>query len=562
MGAPRAKKQRSTSAPPLGVPKAQQERTAEAQRQGADPLTALDPAGQVDFYLRARALDEKEQRPAQQMGEQAKVARGGEARPAKRRQTMGPWERPEDTDDAGSQDGGGPEPEPDPGMLEPEDEERHTSERQGKKRRPEQERQVAQQDRHLPRKQQAQPDKRQKMDVVDQEVQQGPRLPPRAKGRPRKISSQEQKEAARSRSRSPRLEEEDEDRSNIAFVQQQKLNPWHFRIAIMGTVVAGPLRPTVAAAREDRARLHREMAELKEEGKLGQELLQAMQAKAKALKGEVKAEKHKAACERQKAAKRASYAADRDRTRQLALQESQSQETQTGGEEEGGGQAGARGGAPGEAERRPPPAGQKREAEVQDWDDRAEERRLKRLQAYEKKLANMRASYDPAKRRSRHQASQEEKRRASQASQEEGEVRQDALAEGREDWAQGQPAAPRERDIAMGRGRGGRPKQQPEQEQRGGDLREPGKREGVKPQQKGKQVPAPKWAPRAGGKMAGAEVAEQSDDTAAHGMAKQPKAKEQEPDWKEVTEENQQQRPVEAVRSPGPKRRSTRKQKD
>ena len=46
-----------------------------------------------------------------------------------------------------------------------------------------------------------------------------------------------------------------------------------------------------------------------------------MQAKAKTLKGEVKAEKHKEAYERQKAAKRASYAADRSRTRHLASQE-------------------------------------------------------------------------------------------------------------------------------------------------------------------------------------------------------------------------------------------------
>ena len=180
---------------------------------------------------------------------------------------------------------------------------------------------------------------------------------------------------------------------------------------------------------EDRTRLQREMAELKQQGKEGKELLQEMQAKAKVLKGEVKAEKHKEAYERQKAAKRASYAADRERTRYLASQASQSQEQQ---EDEGKGgaqeQAKARGKAPQAAKVNQPPAGQKREAEDQDWDGQAEERRLRRIQAYEKKLANMRANYDAAKRRSRHLAEQEAKKQASQTREEGGEASQENQA--------------------------------------------------------------------------------------------------------------------------------------
>ena len=257
---------------------------------------------------------------------------------------------------------------------------------------------------------------------------------------------------------------EDEDRANISFIQQQQQNPWNFRIAIMGTVVAGPLRPTAAAAREDRTRLQREMAELKQQGKEGKELLQEMQARAKVLKGEVKAEKHKEAYERQKAAKRASYAADRERAKSLASQESLSQEQQ-GDEEEGGvqKQARARGKTQHAPKRDPPPAGQKREAEEQDWDGQAEERRLRRILAHEKKLANMRANYDATKRRSRHLAEQETKRRASQAEEEAGGASQESQAEPAADPALDQPAAAGGKEIAMGRGRGSRQKQQPKE---------------------------------------------------------------------------------------------------
>ena len=402
---------------------------------------------------------------------------------------------------------------------------------------------------------------------MNQEGLLGQRLPPRAKGRPRKGASQGGREGARSRSRSPQLRAEDEDRANIAFIQQQQQNPWHFRITIMGTVVAGPLRPTVAAAREDRTRLQREMAELKQQGKEGKELLQEMQAKAKVLKGEVKAEKHKEAYERQKAAKRASYAADWERTRSLASQESQSQEQREGGERSGiQEQARARGKAPRAAQGNPPPAGQKREAEDQDWDGQAEERRLRRVQAYEKKLANMRANYDATKRRSRHLAEQEAKKKASQSQEEGGEASQEGQGERAADQALDQTAVAGEREIAMGRGRGGGRNQQPEQVRQGRDPDEEKGQKGKKPQQKGELVPEPKRASRAGGKMAKGEVSERRDQAApqdtAQGGVQQPKAKKRATESEEAAIPNRQQQPVEAGHCPGPKGRSSRKQRD
>ena len=52
----------------------------------------------------------------------------------------------------------------------------------------------------------------------------------------------------RSRSRSPRGG--NEDLGNIAFLHDQKLSPWHFRMSIEGSLITGPLRTSPGMARQ------------------------------------------------------------------------------------------------------------------------------------------------------------------------------------------------------------------------------------------------------------------------------------------------------------------------
>ena len=129
----------------------------------------------------------------------------------------------------------------------------------------------------------------------------------------------------RSRSRSPRGG--NEDLGNIAFLHDQKLSPWHFRMSIEGSLITGPLRTSPGMARQDRARLQQELNELKTAGTTGKDLLDAMKTRAKALKDEVKAAKKKDTHERRKASKRERYRASQE-SRTQASQSSRDEGSQ------------------------------------------------------------------------------------------------------------------------------------------------------------------------------------------------------------------------------------------
>ena len=100
---------------------------------------------------------------------------------------------------------------------------------------------------------------------------------------------------------------------------------------------------------------------------------------------------------------------------------------------------------------------------------------------------------------------------------------------------------------------------------KGGELEEKGQK-GKKPQRKGDLVPEPKWASRAGGKMAKEEVSERSDQAAPQDTAQrevqQPKAKKRATESEEAAKPNRQQQPAEAGHCPRPKGRTSRKQRD
>ena len=137
------------------------------------------------------------------------------------------------------------------------------------------------------------------------------RPPLKKKGRPKKDPLLlEGGREGRSRSRSPRGGKE--DLGNIAFLHDQKLSPWHFRMSIEGTLITGPLRASPGMARQDWARLQQELNELRTAGTTGKDLLEAMKARAKALKDEVKAAKKQETHERRKTAKRERYRASQE----------------------------------------------------------------------------------------------------------------------------------------------------------------------------------------------------------------------------------------------------------
>ena len=178
----------------------------------------------------------------------------------------------------------------------------------------------------------------------------------------------------------------------------------------------------------------------------------------------------------------------------------------------------------------------------------------------------MRANYDPQKRRNRHLAEQEAKRRASQATEEGGDASQESQAEPAANPAQDQPVAAGDKEIAMGRGRGGGRKQQPEQERQEQDPREDQGPKAKKPQRKGDLVPVPMRASRAGGKMAKDKASERDDQMAPRDVAQEEVYEQRETkrvsDRREAETLTQQQRTTGVGHCPGPKRRGSRKQRD
>ena len=114
---------------------------------------------------------------------------------------------------------------------------------------------------------------------------------------------------------------------NIEFKRDQDLNPWRYRTIINGSQIKGPLRPDPTAARQDRTRMEKELQDLREEGKAGTDLADAMRNRAKVLKDEVKMVKKQQTKEKRKVSKRESYRASQE-AKQQASQLTQNQEDQ------------------------------------------------------------------------------------------------------------------------------------------------------------------------------------------------------------------------------------------
>ena len=217
---------------------------------------------------------------------------------------------------------------------------------------------------------------------------------------------------------------------------------------------------------------------------------------------------------------------------------------------------------PGMAQRCPSPVGQKRDAEEQDWNDQVEERRLRRTEAYERKKANMRTTYDAGRRRERYQAAQEALRQASQATVSDSDTVRNSQSEPGDDSAQSEPAVNAARSApgggsedatqrhaeSVGRGRGRRPKQQPNQEH---PLEQP--QEQTQPVQARLQ-PKERSAPTQSS-VAAPQARKQKP-------AKRVTRKEPAPGQSEAAEGNRQQPPAETAPCPRPKRKNSRKQKD